>query len=190
MNPLHTFRAWFDEATAAGETEPALMALATASSDGAPSVRFVLLRGITDDALHFFTNYRSRKGNELAGNPRAAISIYWPSLGRQVRAEGPVERLSASASDAYFAQRPRGSQIAAVVSPQSEPVESIASLRAKASEMAATQGTAPVVRPAHWGGFGVSVSRIEFWIAGADRLHERTVHVREGAGWRTEVLGP
>lgn len=166
------------------------MALATAASDGTPSVRFVLLRGITDEALHFFTNYRSRKAIELAANPRAAISVYWPTLGRQVRAEGPVERLSASDSDAYFAQRPRGNQIAAVVSPQSAPIESIGALRAEAAEMAAKQGTTPVERPEYWGGFGLVVRRIEFWTAGADRLHERLVHVRDVSAWRSMRLAP
>jgi pyridoxamine 5'-phosphate oxidase len=146
LNPLQQFQAWFEE----GATDT--VALATATSAGAPSVRMVLLKGADDRGFTFVTSYESRKGHELTENPRAALLFYWPELGRQVRVEGPVERVTATESDAYFAARPRGSQLAAAASRQSEPLESREVLEARFAELDATHPD-EVPRPLHWGGY-------------------------------------
>src|SRR6266545_3825340 len=146
QDPLMQFRSWFEQGT--GEA----VALATATSGGAPSVRMVLLKGADERGFVFVTNYESRKGRELAENPRAALLFHWPGVGRQVRVEGSVERVDEAESDAYFATRPRGAQLAALVSRQSEPIESREELEARFAELdAAHPGDVP--RPAHWGGF-------------------------------------
>jgi pyridoxamine 5'-phosphate oxidase len=177
-DPLEQLRAWL-------ETD--VVALATATADGAPSVRMVLLKDAGERGLVFYTGYESRKGRELAENPRAAILVHMP--GRQVRIEGPVEKVSAEESDAYWATRPRGSQIAASVSKQSEPIESRDTLEARFAELdAANPGEIP--RPAHWGGYRLVPDVYEFWEHRENRLHDRVRYRRDGNTWKSERLSP
>ena len=187
-DPLRQFAAWFEEAGAAGVRAPEAMALATAATDGRPSVRMVLLKGFDERGFVFFTGYESRKGAELAANPRAALLFHWDPLGRQVRIEGPVERVSEGESDAYFRSRPRGAQISASVSPQSRVVESRASLEALAAELEA--GGDEIPRPPNWGGFRVRPETYEFWQHRANRLHDRLRYRREDGAWILERLAP
>jgi pyridoxamine 5'-phosphate oxidase len=187
-DPLRQFAAWFEEAGAAGVRAPEAMALATAAADGRPSVRMVLLKGFDERGFVFFTGYESRKGAELSANARAALLFYWDPLGRQVRIEGPVERVSEAESDAYFASRPRGAQISASVSPQSRVVASRAALEAAAAELEARGGELP--RPPAWGGFRVVPETYEFWQHRANRLHDRLRYSRDGEGWKLERLAP
>jgi pyridoxamine 5'-phosphate oxidase len=187
-DPLRQFAAWFEEAGAAGVRAPEAMAVATAAVDGRPSVRMVLMKGFDERGFVFFTGYESRKGAELAANPRAALLFYWDPLGRQVRIEGPVERVSAAESDAYFATRPRGAQISASVSPQSRVVESRAALEARAAELEARGSELP--RPPAWGGFRVAPETYEFWQHRANRLHDRRRYSRDGDSWKIERLAP
>jgi pyridoxamine 5'-phosphate oxidase len=187
-DPLRQFAAWFEEAGAAGVRAPEAMALATAAVDGRPSLRMVLLKGFDEHGFVFFTGYESRKGAELAANPRAALLFHWDPLGRQVRIEGPVERVSEAESDAYFASRPRGAQISASVSPQSRVVDRRAALEAAAAELEARGGELP--RPSAWGGFRVAPETYEFWQHRANRLHDRLRYRRDHAAWRVERLAP
>jgi pyridoxamine 5'-phosphate oxidase len=187
-DPLRQFAAWFEEARAAGVRAPEAMALATAAADASPSVRMVLLKGFDERGFVFFSGYESRKGAELAANPRAALLFYWDPLGRQVRIEGPAERVPGAESDAYFRTRPRGAQISAGVSPQSNVVESRASLEARAAELEARSGELP--RPPTWGGFRLAPETYEFWQHRANRLHDRLRYRREGNDWTIERLAP
>ena len=187
-DPLRQFAAWFEEAGAAGVRAPEAMALATATRDASPSVRMVLLKGFEERGFVFFTGYESRKGTELAANPRAALLFYWDPLGRQVRIEGPVEQVPEQESDAYFCTRPRGAQISASVSPQSRVVESRAGLEALAAELEARGGEIP--RPPAWGGFRLAPETFEFWQHRANRLHDRLRYRREGDSWKIERLAP
>jgi len=167
---------------------PEAMALASATADGRPSVRMVLLKGFDERGFTFFTGYESRQGRELEENPRAALLFYWDPLGRQVRIEGPVERVAESESDAYFTSRPRGAQISASVSPQSRVVESRARLEALAAELETRGDELP--RPPSWGGFRVAPETYEFWQHRANRLHDRLRYRREGGRWVIERLAP
>jgi len=187
-DPLRQFAAWFEDAGAAGVRAPEAMALATATADGGPSVRMVLMKGFDERGFVFFTGYESRKGAELSANSRAALLFYWDPLGRQVRIEGPVERVAEAESDAYFASRPRGAQISASVSPQSRVVESRAGLEAAAAELEARGGE--LRRPPAWGGFRVAPESYEFWQHRANRLHDRLRYRRDDGGWVIERLGP
>src|SRR5262245_30924602 len=177
-DPFEQFHAWLDAE---------VVALATASAAGLPSVRMVLLKGADEQGLVFFTSYVSRKGRELAENPRAAMLIHSP--GRQIRIEGAVEKVSAEESDAYWATRPRGSQIAASVSRQSEPIESREALEERFAALdASSQGEIP--RPAHWGGFRLVPEVFEFWEHRENRLHDRVRYRRDGERWTMERLQP
>jgi pyridoxamine 5'-phosphate oxidase len=188
---LALFQSWFDEATAAGVPEPEVMALATATPDGRPSVRYVLYRGISGNGIRFFTNLESRKGEELAANPRAAVVFFWsaPGMRQQIRMEGRIERLTPAEDDAYFASRPRGHRLAAWASPQSRPIDHSA-LLARYLETERTHAGGEVPRPAHWGGYRLVPDAVERWIAQDNRLHRRLRYRREKGGWISEELGP
>ena len=184
------FNLWYEEARQAGEDFPDAMALATVGKDGAPSARVVLLRGVDDGCLVFFTSYTSRKGGELGDNPRAAAVFHWPKLSRQVRAEGSVERASAEESDAYFASRSRESRVAAWAAEQSRVIPDRRRLEERWSEYDA-RFRDDVPRPPDWGGFRLRVRVMEFWQSSPHRLHDRLRYtLEESGGWRIERLGP
>jgi pyridoxamine 5'-phosphate oxidase len=189
-DPLDRAREWLADAVEAGVQEPEGAALATASPDGRPSVRFVLVRGIDEHGARFYTNYGSRKGRELDANPRAALALWWPSLQRQLRLEGAVERQSAEESDAYFASRGRGSQVGAWASRQGSVIEGREGLEARAAEFDAKLGET-VPRPEWWGGYRLRPEIVEFWEGRPNRLHDREHFVRLSDGsWRAERLSP
>lgn len=187
VDPLAVFREWFEEAREAGVEVPEAMTLATADADGRPSARMLLLKGADERGFTFFTGYESRKGRELADNPRAALVFYWRPLGRQVRVEGTVRRLAADESDAYWATRPQRSRAAAAASRQSEPIESRDELEAEFERRLAL-GDVP--RPGRWGGYVLEPDAIELWRHRDDRLHERTRFTRARGGWHAEHLAP
>ena len=188
-DPVRQLERWLDEARAAGIELAEAAALATAKPDGSPSARMVLVKDVGDDGLSFYSGYDSRKGLELAENPRAALLLYWHKLGRQVRAEGPVERLSGEESDAYFGSRPLGSRLSAAVSPQSQVVESRQELERAAAELGASAGE-DVPRPERWGGYRLRPHEWEFWQHRLDRLHDRFRYRRGDEGWIIERLAP
>jgi pyridoxamine 5'-phosphate oxidase len=188
-DPIRQFAAWFAEAATAGVIEPNAMTLATATPDGWPSARMVLLKQFDERGFVFFSNYRSRKGAELAANPRAALCLWWPPLERQVRVEGTVERLGVAESRAYFASRPRGSRLGALASPQSAVIPSREALERRFAELeSAYPGDVPL--PEGWGGLRVVPDTIEFWQGRADRLHDRLRYRRDQGGWTRERLAP
>ena len=190
-DPVRQFTAWFDEAAAAGVSQPESVALATATPDGAPSVRMVLVKQAGHDGFVFFTNYESRKGGELAANPRAALLFHWEPFGRQVRIEGPVERTTREESEAYAYSRARGSQLSAAASPQSRPVESREALEHRVAELSDRYADADVPVPDAWGGFRVTPETFEFWQHRNNRLHDRLRYTRAADGtWRIERLAP
>jgi pyridoxamine 5'-phosphate oxidase len=188
-DPFTRLRAWLEEARAV-VGDPHVMTLATATPEGKPSSRVVLLRDLDELGLTFFTNRTSRKGDELRANPRAAIVLHWWELGRQVRVEGSVEEISLEESAAYWATRPRGSQIAAWASPQSRPLPNRAALDARVTETEERFDGQGVPLPPFWGGYRLIPESIELWAHRDDRLHDRVRYTREDGGWRSERLAP
>jgi pyridoxamine 5'-phosphate oxidase len=188
--PLGQLADWLEHARAAGEPEHEAMTLATATRDGRPSARIVLCRGIDERGVRFFTNYDSRKGREARDNPHAALVFHWAKLGRQVRLEGTLERLSGKESDAYFQSRPRGHRLQAHASPQSEIIASLDVVSRTMEEVTARFEGQEVPRPPYWGGFLLSPTAIEFWTRGADRVHERIRYERQGPRWAASRLAP
>jgi pyridoxamine 5'-phosphate oxidase len=190
-DPFRQFRLWMDQALAAPLREPNAMTLATATPDGRPSARMVLLRGVDTRGFVFYTNSQSRKGQELAANPHVALVIYWAELDRQVRIEGRAEPISAAESDAYFRSRPHGSRLAAWASEQSRVLPSRATLDERMREVTARYPGDDVPRPPHWGGYRVVPICIEFWQNRPNRLHDRLRYERLADGaWRIERLAP
>jgi pyridoxamine 5'-phosphate oxidase len=187
--PLAPFRRWFAEAAAAERDAPA-MALATATRDGRPSLRLVLVKGFDERGFVFYTNLDSRKAEELSANPRAALCFFWPSLRRQVRVEGAVLPVGEAEADAYFATRPRDSQLGAWASEQSRPLDSRARLEQRAEEFARRFAGSEVARPPFWSGFRIVPERVEFWQERPSRLHDRWLYIREGETWRRQRLYP
>jgi pyridoxamine 5'-phosphate oxidase len=188
-DPIRQFAAWFAAAQEAGVRFPETMALATASPDGRPSVRMVLLKGADERGFTFYTNRDSRKGRDLDGNPRAALAVYWQALGRQVRVEGAVEQVGFDESAEYWATRPRASRLSAWASPQSDPVAGRDELEAAVAEV---DGEFPgdVPLPPHWGGYRVVPETIELWEHRDDRLHDRLLYTRNRDGWHLQRLAP
>ena len=190
MDPFGRLDQWYREAEAAGQPQPEAMALATASPDGMPSVRMVLLKGWDARGLTFFTNRESRKGAELAANPRAALTLHWGILGRSVRAAGRVTRASGRESLAYWETRPRESQAAAWASEQSRVIGSREELESRYAAILARFAGGPLPLPPFWGGFRLRPDWVEFWEHRPDRLHHRLLLTRRRGGWREEILQP
>jgi pyridoxamine 5'-phosphate oxidase len=191
-DPLRQFARWFDEAVAAQLPEPNAMTLATVADDGRPAARIVLLKGADTRGFVFFTNYDSRKGRELARDPRAALLLFWVELERQVRIEGVTERVSAAESDAYFATRPRLSRFGAWASPQSATIDGRAVLEERFAQIAARYAdeSAPVPRPPNWGGYRLAPDLFEFWQGRRSRMHDRILYRRAIDAWTIERLAP
>jgi pyridoxamine 5'-phosphate oxidase len=193
MNPIEHFQALLAAAQAVDRRvlpEPTAMTLATVGADGQPSARLVLLKAVDDRGFVFYTNLRSRKGRELAENPRAALTFHWQPLELQIRIEGIAEQVDDEEADEYFATRERGSQIGAWASDQSEPLPHDADLDARVAEAERRFAGRAVPRPPHWSGYRVIPERVEFWRNRPSRLHERRLFERAGAGWRESLLYP
>lgn len=188
-DPILLFQSWIGEAAVSEPNDPNAAALATATADGLPSVRMVLVKQVDERGFCFYTNAESRKGRELAMNPRAALCFHWKTLGRQVRVEGPVAELPAADADAYFHSRPRESQIGSAVSQQSRPLESRERLEQMVRAFAA-EHPGEIPRPAYWKGYAVKPERMELWKNGEYRLHDRFLFVREGDRWSRTRLYP
>lgn len=189
-NPIDMFKSWYAEAEASEPDLPNAVALATASPDGKPSVRMVLLKGWDDQGFVFYTNFESRKGQELIANPHGALCFHWKSLARQIRIEGPVTRVTDEEADAYYQSRDRQSRIGAWASQQSRPMEGMFRLEREVAKYAAKYPVGDVPRPPFWSGFRIAHERLEFWREKPFRLHERLIYTREGEGWATHHLFP
>ncbi len=191
-DPIVQFQTWFGEVLRAEVPEPNAMTLATVGADGMPAARIVLLKDVDARGFTFFTNYQSAKGRELAQHPQAALVFFWQELARQVRVEGTVSPVSEAESDAYFASRPRGSQLGAWASPQSATLAARDVLERRLAEVEARFDGQPVPRPPHWGGYRLQPRMVEFWHGRPSRLHDRLRYTRASgdAGWKLERLGP
>lgn len=189
-DPIALFGLWLKDAAEAGLREPNAMTLATATPDGVPSARMVLLKSVDAGGFVFFTNYESRKSRELSANPRAALVFYWGELERQVRVTGRVERVTAAESDAYYSSRPREAQLGAWASPQSQPIESRAQLEARVADVERRFVDATPSRPEGWGGWRVIPDEIEFWHGRPGRLHDRLLYRRTDSAWTRMRLAP
>lgn len=187
--PLELFSSWLDDALKEDFIEPYAMTLATATTEGRPSARQVLLKSFDENGFVFYTNYESRKGREISENPYASAVIWWDRLHRQVRIEGVLEKVSAELSDKYFATRPRGSQISACISPQSREID-IEDLLAKSRYMESELHGEAIKRPEYWGGYVIQPNRIEFWQGKPNRLHDRLIYILQNDKWITQRLGP
>lgn len=189
-DPVVFFQQWFKEAQAVGVREPNAMTLATVGADGQPAARIVLLKGVDDRGFVFYTNYESRKGDDLTAHPRAALVFWWETMERQVRIEGTVEKVTAKVSDAYFASRPRGSRLGAWASDQSRVVDDRAELEARLDEVEEQYDDGHIPRPPHWGGYRVLPTRFEFWQGRPNRLHDRLEYVPANGSWTIRRLAP
>ena len=189
-DPFMLFEVWYAEAKESEPNDPNAMALATASEDGLPSVRMVLLKGHGPDGFVFYTNAESRKGEQIRANMRAALLFHWKSLRRQIRIEGPLTQVSDATADEYFHSRSRPAQLGAVASDQSRPLADREAFVARYHEAEARFAGGEVERPAHWTGFTLHAERIEFWLDRDNRLHDRCVFLREGDGWTSTLLFP
>ncbi len=190
-NPFEQFKTWFDQAVAAQLPEPNAMTIATVTADGKPSARIVLLKDYDERGFVFYTNYKSHKGQQLVENPWGAIAFWWAELERQVRIEGRVEKVSPAESDAYFHSRPKGSQLGAWASNQSQVIESREVLEQQLQKLKEEYDNKQVPRPPHWGGFRVIPSEIEFWQGRPNRLHDRLLYRRgEDGSWKIQRLSP
>lgn len=189
-NPIEQFKAWMQDAIDARIIEPNAMVLATASPDGSPSARVVLLKEVTPDGFVFFTNYESRKGKEIIANPHVALVFDWHEMERQVRVEGVAEKISAEDSDRYFHSRPANSRLGAWASPQSQVIENRSVLEQRQTHFEQHYTDRGIERPPHWGGFGIIPSVIEFWQGRANRLHDRLVFQKQDEDWHICRLAP
>ncbi|MDF1684687.1 MAG: pyridoxamine 5'-phosphate oxidase [Legionellaceae bacterium] len=189
-SPMVQFDQWFDEAVSSEALDPTAMILSTVDATGRPDSRVVLLKGIENNAFVFYTNYNSIKSLQLETHPYAALNFYWPGKVRQVRIRGPVARVSDAASDAYFASRPRKSQCSAIASHQSQVITEPNNLDVQVEKLMQAHENSEIKRPAHWGGFAVSVDEMEFWQGRDSRLHDRILYVKDGKSWKICRLAP
>ncbi len=189
-DPFQQFSFWFDQVLKSGKEDPNAVVLATCDDRQQPSARMVLLKGLDERGFIFFTNYQSRKGEELFRNPKAALLFFWSEWQRQVRVEGRTSRLSPEESDAYFASRPAGSRISTLISPQSREIPSRKWLEERALPLQSEEGTANLSRPDHWGGFLLVPESYEFWQGRENRLHDRILYKKHEQGWRISRLAP
>jgi pyridoxamine 5'-phosphate oxidase len=190
-NPMRQFDKWFNEAINAKVHEPNAMTLATATTDGRPSARIVLLKGFSDDGFKFYTNYLSRKGKEISKNPLGALTFFWGDMERQIRVEGTIEKLDRDYSEKYFHTRPKKSQIGATASPQSQEIAGREALEQKMAELEAEYGDSEVPKPSFWGGYVLRPRVIEFWQGRRSRLHDRIVYKKtDNKNWKIVRLAP